>query len=286
MEDAASHLLTTEQVADLLQVHPKHVYRLLKRGLPGRKLGGEWRFLRDEVLAWAMGREDDRSAEARPPILAANGDLAVEALLQELRRRDGPVLGMLRADRESGLGHVRAGRALLAGYHGPETDDPDPSRAHGGMSRIHLVVREIGLAARTSWRLPAVTDLLRVRLASRPGTAGVRALLDLAIRRTGLDPEEVHESALILGSHRDVVLAVVTGRAQAGIATRAWAEHAGLAFAPLGRERYGVLVRTEDLDAPETQALVQAARSSDFRDALVDLGGYDPADAGEITTPA
>ncbi|MCX4246226.1 helix-turn-helix transcriptional regulator [Paraliomyxa miuraensis] len=46
-------LLTSAEVARLLRVHPKHLYRLLRRGLPGHRLGrGHWRFRRDEVLAW------------------------------------------------------------------------------------------------------------------------------------------------------------------------------------------------------------------------------------------
>src|SRR4051794_27145097 len=47
----AAPLLTTEEVASLLRVHPKHVYRLLKKGLPARRVGSEWRFERGEVLA-------------------------------------------------------------------------------------------------------------------------------------------------------------------------------------------------------------------------------------------
>ena len=40
MED----ILTASQVARLLQVHPRTVYKLVKQGaLPGRKFGGGWR---------------------------------------------------------------------------------------------------------------------------------------------------------------------------------------------------------------------------------------------------
>ena len=31
-------LLTTDEVAEVLRVHPKHVYRLLKKGLPARRV--------------------------------------------------------------------------------------------------------------------------------------------------------------------------------------------------------------------------------------------------------
>jgi excisionase family DNA binding protein len=48
MED----ILTASQVASLLQVHPRTVYKLVKQGsIPGRKFGGGWRFSRSEILA-------------------------------------------------------------------------------------------------------------------------------------------------------------------------------------------------------------------------------------------
>lgn len=93
---AGEVLLRTEEVAALLRVHPKHVYRLLKKGLPARRVGGEWRFSREEVLAWSGGRESGGAgaapeAGASPPALvAANGDLVVTTLLS-LAARLGPV---------------------------------------------------------------------------------------------------------------------------------------------------------------------------------------------------
>ena len=44
-------ILTPEQVASLLQIHPKTVYKLVRRGLlPGMKIGGVWRFSKSEIL--------------------------------------------------------------------------------------------------------------------------------------------------------------------------------------------------------------------------------------------
>lgn len=45
-------ILTASEVAQLLQIHPRTVYKLVKEGsLPGRKFGGGWRFSRSEILA-------------------------------------------------------------------------------------------------------------------------------------------------------------------------------------------------------------------------------------------
>ncbi|MFL5496782.1 MAG: PTS sugar transporter subunit IIA [Gemmatimonadales bacterium] len=46
-------LITLKQVADRLQLSERTLYRLLQRGeLPGRKVGGQWRFRMSEVDYW------------------------------------------------------------------------------------------------------------------------------------------------------------------------------------------------------------------------------------------
>jgi excisionase family DNA binding protein len=45
--------LTVKDVADMLNVDRKTVYRLAqKRELPGFKVAGAWRFLRSDIVAW------------------------------------------------------------------------------------------------------------------------------------------------------------------------------------------------------------------------------------------
>jgi excisionase family DNA binding protein len=52
-------VLTTAQLADLLQVDEKAVRDLARRGeLPGRKIGRDWRFSRSAVLAWLSGSQE------------------------------------------------------------------------------------------------------------------------------------------------------------------------------------------------------------------------------------
>ena len=44
-------ILTSAQAAELLQIHPRTLYKLARKGsIPGRKLGGGWRFSKDEIL--------------------------------------------------------------------------------------------------------------------------------------------------------------------------------------------------------------------------------------------
>jgi excisionase family DNA binding protein len=51
--ESLPEVLTREQAGELLHLHPQVVVRYVKeRGLPGVKLGSEWRFRRSALLAW------------------------------------------------------------------------------------------------------------------------------------------------------------------------------------------------------------------------------------------
>jgi excisionase family DNA binding protein len=283
-------LLTTEEVAEVLRVHPKHVYRLLKKGLPGRRVGGEWRFSRDDVLAWSGGKpvaskpEEGQAAagvgaEAPPALVAANGDIAVLTLLRLAANQGPPLLGFVQADMRAAAELLRRRAVLAAGAHAGGF----PS--HVGderIARVHLVQREIGLLYPKGPRLLRLKELSKKRLASRPPTAGVRGYLDEALRAEGLDPAKVHKKAMLLDSHLDVVLAVAAGRADVGLGSRAWGERAGLAFLPLATEAYGLIVKARDLGDSRVVRLCEVAQGKQFRAEVGAIPGYDTSGAGDI----
>ena len=278
-------LLRTGEVAALLRVHPKHVYRLLKKGLPARRVGGEWRFSPEEVLAWSGGAGPNPPEEPAPPaadappsVVAANGDVAVLALLRLSALRGPPIIGFVQADMSAGVRLLEAGAVLCTGSHAGGF----PS--HAGkerVARLHLVTREIGLVGPPG-KPPRLQDLPRLALASRPPTAGVRQHLDSALRKARLDPEKVHRQALLLGSHLDVACAVAAGRARVGLCSRAWGERVGLSFTHLATEAYGLLVRARDLGDPRVVRLCETAQGRPFREEVGGISGYDAAGAGVV----
>ncbi len=286
----ADLLLKTEEIAEVLRVHPKHVYRLLKKGLPGRRVGSEWRFSRDEVLAWSGGKPGPaKPAESRlgaaigeeapPALIAANGDVAILTLLRISAALGPPLLGFVQADMGTAAELLRQRAVLAAGAHAGGF----PS--HVGderVARLHLVQREIGLLYPKGPRSLRLRDLVKRRLASRPPSAGVRAYLDEALREDGLDPAKVQKKALVLDSHLDVVLAVTAGRADVGLGSRAWGERAGLAFFPLASEAYGLIVKARDLGDARVVRLCEVAQGKQFQAEVGAIPGYDASGAGDI----
>ncbi|TMA09651.1 MAG: helix-turn-helix domain-containing protein [Deltaproteobacteria bacterium] len=52
-------ILTAAQAAELLQIHPRTLYKLARKGsIPGRKLGGGWRFSKGEILKMVASSQE------------------------------------------------------------------------------------------------------------------------------------------------------------------------------------------------------------------------------------
>jgi excisionase family DNA binding protein len=57
----ATTVMTLEEVAIFLRVHPSTIYRLLRLGhIPAFKLGSDWRFRRESIEDWLMQQESSR----------------------------------------------------------------------------------------------------------------------------------------------------------------------------------------------------------------------------------
>jgi excisionase family DNA binding protein len=52
-------ILTPREAAEYLSVHVRTIYRLVKNGdIPGRKVGGSWRFKKNALDEWLSWREN------------------------------------------------------------------------------------------------------------------------------------------------------------------------------------------------------------------------------------
>jgi excisionase family DNA binding protein len=66
-------VLTIREVADYLKVNEKTVYSLAqKRRIPGFKVGGQWRFRREDLDAWIAAQTSESIADLQTS--AAAGD--------------------------------------------------------------------------------------------------------------------------------------------------------------------------------------------------------------------
>jgi excisionase family DNA binding protein len=76
------HVMTTEDVMAYLHVNLRTVYRLLPKGLPGFRVGRQWRFRKKDVDAWLERNRVDKATDTdRPRILVVDDEQAVRDLL-------------------------------------------------------------------------------------------------------------------------------------------------------------------------------------------------------------
>lgn len=51
-------IMTPREAAEYLSIHVRTIYRLVKKGeIPGRKVGGSWRFKKDALDEWLSSNE-------------------------------------------------------------------------------------------------------------------------------------------------------------------------------------------------------------------------------------
>jgi putative molybdopterin biosynthesis protein len=142
---------------------------------------------------------------------------------------------------------------------------------------VCLAGREQGVVSRDGLGLD---DIPSHRFVNRQQGSGTRMLLDHLLAEKGISPASIPGYDREMTTHLAVALAVKSGEADCGICVYSAAKALGLAFVPIGQERYELAIRREHMPDPRIAALVAAIRSPAFRDRLTAMGGYDTALTG------
>jgi excisionase family DNA binding protein len=73
--ERVEEILTPSQVAALLQIHVKTVYRLTEEGvIPGSRVGRSWRFRKSHILDLVSNKQKKRSRHEKSSELRKRGD--------------------------------------------------------------------------------------------------------------------------------------------------------------------------------------------------------------------
>jgi len=85
MED---EILTVKELSALLQAHPGTIYKMSRRGqIPGFRVGGDWRFRKDEILRWMTEKALYSSAISGATHSSRNGDTTQRAARKNEREK-------------------------------------------------------------------------------------------------------------------------------------------------------------------------------------------------------
>jgi molybdate-binding protein/DNA-binding transcriptional regulator YhcF (GntR family) len=233
-----------------------------------------------------LERDSDRTLR-----FVGSHDLLIESLTRMLSERAQIQLLTEYSGSLGGLIALAQGNAELAGAHlwDEITDSynrPFVRRLLPGRRLVLLTLahRSLGLILPPGnpQEIRQLADLARPgsRLVNRQPGSGTRVWLDAQLKALEID------LALIPGYEREELTHLAVARAVAdrevtvGLGIYAAAAAHGLAFVPLSRERYELVIPAEIWHSPAIQLLVELVRSPQLRETIATLGGYDTAETG------
>ena len=192
-----------------------------------------------------------------------------------------------------GLMALKRGIAHVAGSHllDPETGGynityirrliPDVP-----VKGVNLVLRQQGLilAKGNPKKIIGLEDMTRkdVAFINRQAGSGTRILLDFRLKELELDPSDIRGYEEEEFTHMAVAVAVLSGRADAGLGIYAAARALDLDFIPVVQEEYDLVIPDKYYEEEKIQALLSVIRSANFQEAAKALGGYDLSLTGKI----
>lgn len=285
--------MTTREVAAYLRIKERRVYELVHdRAIPCARVTGKLLFPRHLVDLWLMQGTDGPVAARgpRPPSVIAGSH---DPLLEWAAREAQTDLAFLVCGSAGGLERFAAGAALATGLHlrdaATGTYNIAAVRAAVGARDavlIHWARRRQGIvvAAGNPLAIDGLAALARpgVRLAFRQDGSGSAALLDQLLAETGIASGALAPIEGASRSETELGLAILEGRADAGLAIEAVAGQLRLGFVPLAWESYDLLIGRRDYFDPPFQKLLAFARTDAFARRAAALGGYDCSAAGAV----
>ena len=291
----APDLMNTREVAEYLRIKERKVYDLVReKRIPCTRVTGKWLFPRALIDAWlargmALPEAGVGAAAEPPPVVVGSHDPLLEWSLRE----SGGGLALHTGGSLDGLRRLAAGEGVVCGLHvlDGESGTYNQVAVREACAGLDVVLvewawRDQGLVLAPGNPL-AITSLADVkarggRLALRQPEAGSQILLDHLLAGADLSVADLMTAAAPALSETDLGLAVLEGKADAGLAVAAVARQLRLDFVPLHRERFDLLVRRRAYFEPRAQALLTFARSEAFATRAAEMGGYDVSNLGRI----
>ncbi|HQL01447.1 MAG TPA: helix-turn-helix transcriptional regulator [Smithellaceae bacterium] len=296
-------LMNTKEVAKYLDIHEKQVYALIKAAkIPCTRVTGKWIFPLRLIEDWIESSAQDGLQQARRKInkmegalLASGSNDPVLDMLLTAMKKDHTDFHIFSANTGStaGLEALNSGLTDIAFSHllDAETGDynipflkkycPDQNPVV-----VNLFTRQIGFVLSREMTKPFTgwESLIKnkLRFVNRQKGSGIRLLVDEQLDRLSIPPDAVSGYENEVYTHFEVGLSVVSGEADAGIASAAVAKIFDVGFAPLQNERFDMILSKDTFFQPPVQAFIETLQSRPFKARVEKIGHYSFQDSGRI----
>lgn len=233
----------------------------------------------------------DEASQKR--LLLAGCDPATSLVSGMVERISGIEIVSAGASSKLALSWLKEGKVHIAGSHlrDPASGEFNVPWIRGLFAGEELLVvtfahweEGIVVASGNPKGIRGAGDLTRrgVRFVNREAGSGSRALLDRLLGESGLPAAKVHGYDRVALGHLPAAFQVLSGAADACIATRSAARTFGLGFLPLQSARYDLVMRRRTAELPAVKAFLDVLHRSTLRRKLEVLAGYDTSQTGAV----
>jgi molybdate transport repressor ModE-like protein len=239
-----------------------------------------------DSLASELQAEIDRLLMSVPPLLRihASHGFAIEALHAALAAA-GQVTELRYCGSVEAVASLNLGGCEIAGFHVPTGEFEAAAVEHyaqwlkpASQKLIGIATRRLGLmiAKGDPKKVYGIKDLARpdIHFINRQSGSGTRFLLDLLLKKEGVDPARVHGYEHAELTHAAVAAYVASGMADVGFGVETPARQFKLDFVPIQTERYFLLCEARSLEAPAVRSMLAIIQSDEFKTAVNRLPGY------------
>lgn len=297
--------LTPIEVAEILKITKNTVYELIKRGeLNGYKVGKKVRIDMKDVEEYK-----NRTKSSKPKsqnveyskipdyneFIISGQDIMLDVMVRHLDRNFKGIHalrsyeGSYNALYELYKGRVHVATAHLWDGDTGEYNIPYVKRLLPGVPAIiiNLAKRMQGfyIAKGNPKNIHGWEDLKRsdISIINREKGSGTRVLLDEYLRKLGVSPSIINGYDRECSSHLAIASSVSRGEADIGIGNeKAGLQVKDIEFLPIQQEKYDLIIKKEDFNKPQFQALLKLIKSDDFRMELEGIGGYELTEIGKV----
>ena len=293
--------MNTKEAAEYLGIHEKQIYALIKAGkIPCTRVTGKWLFPVDLIDRWILesaqkSNSGEISGESNKILLASGSNDPVLDTLLNFMKHEYPEINIFSSSTGSteGLNLLNRGLTNIAFCHlfDPETEEYNipqiSSILHNKeIAVVHLFYRELGFLYTDNYKkgINSFNDLKAdgLKFINRQTGSGTRVLTDYYLKKNGIISDEINGYDNEVYTHFEVGLSLLSGEADAGIATVAVSKLMGLNFTPIINESFDMVMSQKSFFRKEVQAFIEILNSNEFRKKIRPLGNYDFNESGKI----